>query len=159
MKITSKLEKSTYNMHRIPINLEDGHTILEKFGKRFICTVNKGISIHCALMNSKDTGFYIMIGKSTKVKIKVKLGEQLNLHIKKDSTKHQAVVSIELKEVLATDQEGQLFFNKLTPGKQRSLIHYVNKAKQSDTRIDRALRIVENLKLGITDLKLLLKVN
>jgi uncharacterized protein YdeI (YjbR/CyaY-like superfamily) len=38
----------------------------------------------------------------------------------------------------------------LTEGRKRSLIFMVLKAKQMQTRIDKALMICENLKMGIT---------
>ena len=59
----------------------------------------------------------------------------------------------ELSAVLETDEEATLVFEKLTPGKKRSIIHYIATAKQTDTRISRALKIVDFLKMGITDLR------
>jgi len=59
----------------------------------------------------------------------------------------------ELEEVLKTNVIAKKRFNELTPDKQRSLIHHVNKAKHIDIRINRALKILDNLKMRKKDLK------
>lgn len=154
MKLTTTLKKSG-SSHFIPLSEENALAIMEKFGKRVLCKIN-GNSIHCALLNSKKRGYYIMVGKSTLQKIKAKEGDRLKMEIEKDESTYQAALPEELEVVLHTDPDGMVFFQKLTPGKQRSLIHMVGKAKQSDTRINRAIRILEKLKMGYTDLKDLL---
>ncbi len=143
-------------MHFVPIPEAQGKEIIEKYGKRVICEINGGV-VHCAIQKNKDIGYFIMVGKSTKEKIKVDYKEELQLLIKKDDSKYKAEISEELWEVLKTDIEAKEYFEALTPGKKRTIIHRINKAKQSDTRINRALKIAENLKMGITDLKELLR--
>jgi hypothetical protein len=53
-----------------------------------------------------------------------------------------------LHEVLAQDPDGQTGWNKLTKGLQRGLCHYVNSVKNVDSRIKRALYLVEKIKSG-----------
>ncbi len=156
MKLKSKLAKTGNNQHYIPIPEAAAATLLKRFGKRVVCTINK-VDIHCAVMGNATKGFYIGAGKSTRQKIKAETNDPLLLEFKKGDTKHQALVSEELQEVLSTDPEGQERFDALTPGRQRSIIFHVGKAKQSDTRINRILKIVENLKLGKKDLRELIK--
>ncbi len=155
MKIKTKLDRSG-NSHYIPIDSEMGQKIIDRFGKRILCTI-KGHTLHCAILNKKELGRYIMVSKTAKEKIKAEYGDELVLKISKDTSEYQMEVSEEFQEVLSTDEEGILRFEKLTPGKKRSLIHYVGKAKNSDTRINRAIKIVENLKMGMTDLRELLR--
>jgi uncharacterized protein YdeI (YjbR/CyaY-like superfamily) len=98
-----------------------------------------------------------MVGKATKKKLGLEVGEELLLEFEKDESEFKMDVCDELLEVLSTDEEGQAYFNALTDGRKRSIIHYINKAKQSNTRINRALKIVEKLKMGYTDLKELMR--
>jgi uncharacterized protein YdeI (YjbR/CyaY-like superfamily) len=63
----------------------------------------------------------------------------------------------ELEELLLQDPEGDMYFHELTPGKQRNLIYMVSKPKGVDTRIKKALVIVQHLKevKGQLDFKML----
>lgn len=152
MVIKTYLKQVGQNMYLIPIPEKMGIEIHEKFGKRVICIVN-GNKIHCAVQKSKAHGYYIGAGKDTRKKIQVHPSDEFELTILEDNTKYQLEVPEELSEVLETDPEASERFEALTDGKKRSLIHHVGKAKQSITRIDRALKIAENLKFGFTDLK------
>ena len=51
--------------------------------------------------------------------------------------------------VLSQDGEGKDAWDKLTTGYQRSLIHYVTSVKNVDSRIKRALDLVNRAKLGL----------
>lgn len=152
MKIRSYLEKSGNSMHMIPIPKEKGDEIIENYGKRVVCIVN-GTKIHCSIQRSKELGFYIIVGKTTREKIKAKYKDDLELEIKKDISKYQTELPAELSEVLSSDPEANHYFKLLTNGKKRSIVHVVEKAKQEETRINRSLKIAEKLKAGITNLK------
>ena len=52
----------------------------------------------------------------------------------------------ELAELLAQDEEGNRLLHALTPGKIRTLLYIVGQPKTSDTRLHRALVVVEHLK-------------
>lgn len=152
MKLKSQLETAEYNMFRIPIPSQEAENIISTWGKRVICTVN-GNTIHSAINKNKNIGYHIILGKKTKQKLNLELGESFELTLSKDDSDYQMDISVEFQEVLNTDPEGQILFEKLTPGKKRSLIYYVSSAKQSNTRINRAIKIMDNIKLGYKDLK------
>ncbi len=52
-------------------------------------------------------------------------------------------MSKELEEVLKTDIIAEERFHQISLGKQRSLIHYINTAKNIDTRINRAMKFLK----------------
>ncbi len=54
----------------------------------------------------------------------------------------------ELTAVLNEDPEGKAAFDKLTTGSKRGLIHYVTSVKNVDSRIKRAMQLVEKAKSG-----------
>lgn len=60
-------------------------------------------------------------------------------------------IPVELAEMMEIDPEGNEAFHLLTPGRQRSAIHFVAKAKQEITRVNRAVLVFDNLKLGFTE--------
>ena len=106
--------------------------------------------IHAAILTKKELGYYIRLGKSTVKKLKVKAGDTIKVSIAADLTPFQFELPEELAEVLATDLQANHVFEKLSPGNQRSIIYLVSLLKSTDKRIERALRIAEKLKAGIT---------
>ena len=74
-----------------------------------------------------------------------------------DNTDYQFAIPQELEEVLNTDDEANQIFNSLTEGNQRGLMYLVSQVKSVDKRIERALKISERLKNGITSPRLILK--
>ncbi len=144
------------NYQYISVDDVTAKKILEQFGKRFICEVND-YRFHCAIQKSKAIGYYIGIGKDIYKGIDLPTNTTVAIKLVEDRTKYQMELPEEFEYILSTDGEGELLFDSLTPGRQRGLIHYVLKAKQSQTRIDRSLRIIENLKLGFRDPKDLIK--
>jgi len=51
----------------------------------------------------------------------------------------------EFEEVLSSDSDGQQYFEKLTDGKKRALIHIVSTVKNADLKISKALTILDHL--------------
>lgn len=59
--------------------------------------------------------------------------------------------------MLESDLEANHKFEELTDGVKRTLFYYILQYKNSQTRIDEALLISENLKLGIKKPKEIIK--
>ena len=64
----------------------------------------------------------------------------------------------ELNAVLMSDYEAFEIFESLTDGKKRVIIYAITNYKNSQTKIDTALVLYKNLKNGIRDHRLLLKL-
>jgi hypothetical protein len=131
--------------------------INKRADKRAVCSINNDHEYHCALLPDGEGGHYIMVNKKIRKKLNLDFGDEVQLFLKVDPTKYGMPLPKEFKEVLETDPEGQSFFESLTPGKQRSLIHIVGKVKSSDLRITKSLVILEHLKRhnGELDYKIL----
>lgn len=151
-----KIEKFGSGMHYFHV---DADSIEDKTPskKRVICSINKQVEIHCALMPKKEGGFYINIGKPVLKKLNLSVGDTFDYTIKPDKTEYQFHYPEELKEVLDTDATAKAIFESLTDGNKRGIMHLVNKIKSVDKRIDRSLKIAEKLKLGITSPQLIMK--
>ena len=116
--------------------------------RRTICHLPNGHYFHCALMPRKAGGHTINVSKALLDKGQLEPHETYTLVFEKDESEYQMEVPEEWMEVLGIDPEAKEIFDGLTKGKQRSIMHLVGSAKQIDTRINRALKIAENLKLG-----------
>jgi hypothetical protein len=113
--------------------------------KRVVCIINSNYKHHCAMMPNK-TYHFIMFNKQIIKSNNLNFGEEITIELKKEDSKYGLPISEELEEVLFSDPEGSVFFHKLTAGKQRTLIHIINKIKNSQLKIERSFVILEHLK-------------
>jgi uncharacterized protein YdeI (YjbR/CyaY-like superfamily) len=81
----------------------------------------------------------------------------LEIHLSEDKSEFGMPLCEELSILLQEDEEFNLHFRKLTPGKQRNVIYYIGKPKSSDLRIRTAVIFSEHLKKynGQLDFKIL----
>jgi len=136
--------------HFFVVETKIAEQFLTSKNKRVVCTFDDGSIIHAAIFTKKEIGYYIRLGKSIVKKLRVKAGDTIKVLIEADITPFQFELPEELAEVFATDLEANQVFEKLSPGNQRSIIYLVSLLKSTDKRIERALRIAEKLKAGIT---------
>jgi len=121
--------------------------VKEKKNKRVICSFrNKEQIIHCALMPDGLGGWFINMNKELRKKLKLNHLDEIAISIEEDNSKYGMPMPEEFQELLDYDPEGDVLFHQLTAGKQRSLIHFISKYKAVDTRINKALIIVDYLK-------------
>jgi Bacteriocin-protection, YdeI or OmpD-Associated/Domain of unknown function (DUF1905) len=151
------LQKLPTSMHYIMLDAKLVTKLTKDNNKRVICTINKTEELHCAIMPKKDGGHFVMIGNSICKKLKLKVGTEIEASFVIDKTEYQFDMPEELKEVLDTDDEANKIFHTLTAGNQRGLIYLLSLVKSSDKKIERALKIAERIKLGITSPRLILK--
>ncbi len=101
--------------------------------------------------------YMISFGKRYQKELGVDRNDFFELQLFEDISEYGVEMPEEFQVVLDTDLEAHECFKKLTDGKKRSLIYYITRFKSSQTRIDKALIISENLKMGITDQRELVK--
>ena len=157
MKEEYTLEKFISGMHYIIVD----NNIVESFknngDKRAICRLNDQIEFHCAFMPKKEGGYFVNIGATICKKIKIKEGSSVYAIFMADKTEYQFEIPEELIEVLNLDNDANNIFQNLTEGNQRGLIYLVKQVKSSDKKIERALKIANKLKNGITSPRIILK--
>jgi Bacteriocin-protection, YdeI or OmpD-Associated/Domain of unknown function (DUF1905) len=152
-----KLEKFSSGMHYVMVNDEMLTPFLLKKIKRVMCKINDSLDFHCAFMPKKEGGFYINIGSKICNALSLKLGDDVTLIFTEDTTEYQFDMPEELTEVFYQDPDAFAIFEGLTDGNKRGLIYLVTMVKSSEKRIERALKIVEKLKIGITKPQLIMK--
>lgn len=143
-----------YHVHiKIPSDIL--FILLEKCpDKRVVCTLDKQLQFHCALM-PKGSFHYILLNQELVKKNKLTIGQKLLVSLEKDNSRYGVPISEEMEEVLHSDPQGSDLFHLLTPGKQRSLIYMINKFKSSQLKIERSFVILDHLKKrkGFLDFK------
>lgn len=124
--------------------------------KRVVCTINDH-EFHVALMPRKEGGHIITLGASKMKILKLKAGAVINATLEPDTSDYQFEMPEEFAEVLQSDADASKIFHSLTQGNQRSLIYLVSQVKSADKRIERALKIAEKIKHGVTSAMKVLK--
>ena len=113
--------------------------------KRFIAQLNDGIQFPCAILSAGEHGKYLIISKDLKKKNMLTLGDQVKVRLEPDDSKYGMPLPIELEELLVQEPEFELYFDKLTPGKQRALIFQVAKLKSEKKRVEKSIVISQYL--------------
>jgi len=134
-------------------------SFLNKGHKRVIVKISfkrQEVNFHAALQKFHGN-YYINFNKQNQKKIGLFPSDYFKIQLFEDHSKYGVEMPEELEAVLQSDPKAFGIFESLTDGKKRSLIYYILKIKKPQTRIDKALVITENLKLGIRDHKELIK--
>jgi hypothetical protein len=133
-------------------------TLTANNNKRALCIINKSTELHCAILRNKDADeYYVIISKAICKQLQFKAGSKIDCEFSVDESEHQFEMPEALQEVLASDDAAKKIFDALTDGNKRSLMHLVTLVKSTDKQIERALLIAEKIKLGITQVRLVLK--
>ncbi len=151
------LEKFDSGMHYMMLDEQTVADLTKNGNKRILCTINDQVEFHCAIMPKKEGGHFINIGSTICKKLNIKEGSKVKAIFSLDKSEYQFEMPEELKEVLNTDPEADNIFHALTEGNQRGLIYLVTQVKSSDKKIERALKIVERIKDGVTSPRIILK--
>jgi len=159
MKPSSIFEVSITGTHQIHLPEKVAKSFVEANHKRIKVNAfykDNSIVIYAALY-FRNGIYSIGFGKRYQKDLQLPYGENFSLQICEDDSKYGVAMPEEFQAVLDSDWEAFEKFEALTAGKKRSLIFYISRFKQVQTKIDKALIISENLKMGITDTKLLLQ--
>jgi len=114
------------------------------------------ISFHGKLHFYKER-YLISFGKRYQKELGVDRTSEFTLQLLENQSKYGVEMPEEFQAVLDSDPMASDGFEALTDGKKRSLIYYISRFKISQTRIDKALIISENIKMGVTDGKEMIK--
>lgn len=138
------MDSSVYGLHiKVPEKL--AKEMLEQ-SDRFEITLNESETWQAALLSMGNGIRYLLMSKARCKKHKLKLGDEVLVELKPDSSKYGIALPEEMKELLVQDIEGSKYFHELTLGKQRSLLHLIGKPKSSDLRLHKAIATLEYLK-------------
>jgi uncharacterized protein YdeI (YjbR/CyaY-like superfamily) len=144
-------------MHYIELDAKTVKRVTAGGNKRVVCKLNNIISVHAAVMKTKEGMYYLMISAANLKKLSAKAGNIVKTEIEIDKSELQFHIPEEFAEVMATDPAAKKIFDSLTAGNKRGLIALVNMLKSSDKKIERSLLIAAKLKTGVTSPAKILK--
>jgi hypothetical protein len=101
----------------------------------------------CAIRPKGDGRFYINVGAPLRQQGKFVLGQTLSVQAWKDDSEFGRDMPEELTELLEIDPQGKHLFYASLPSMQRAIIHYISGAKSVQIRIDRAIMMIDRLKV------------
>ena len=133
-------------MHYLEVPRELVEQLGGKFNMRLLCTVNGALTFQGGLVALGQGNAYISINNKRLKQLGVRHGDVVQVALEEDKSQYGMEVPEELAELLLQDDAGRDRFSRLTPGRQRYIIHYVASVKSSQLRVDRAILLIENLK-------------
>ncbi len=150
------LQNNVYYDHII-VTPDIHDKVTTKESKRVMCSVNGHEAFHAGLMPKGDGNYFIIMKKARMKAFDLTPGDEVQIVLERDTSKYGMKMPEEFSEVLASDPEGETWFEKLTDGKKRNLIHIVAIVKNPDLKITKSLIILDHLKAnsGKIDFKLL----
>jgi len=114
--------------------------------RRVFCELNGIIKFQAALMPSSLGFYFININKEIRTKLKIDQGSEISVVLTKDTSEYGIYVPDFFTELCYQDPDGKKYFHQLTPGKQRSLLHYIGKPKSEQKQLEKALIVFDYLK-------------
>lgn len=119
---------------------------------------NKELEVFAALRKDKNTADYrMMFSNANQKKLGLFQNDYFEMQLLEDTSKYGVDMPEELDAVFKSDFEAFEIFEALTAGKKRSIIYFIKRIKNTQTRIDKALIMCNNLRRGITEQKWLFK--
>lgn len=113
---------------------------------RVMCSINDNKAFHGGLVNLGEGHAYITVNKKRMKAYAISLDDEVKVTLEKDESEFGMEVPEELEALLAQDEAGKKRFSALKPSIQRYIIYHVDGVKNSQLRIDRAIKLIENLK-------------
>jgi hypothetical protein len=107
-----------------------------------------GVPFALAPQYKKDGRRYFAVSAALKKACKIAGGSPVKVEFRLADPK-KVEVPEELEAVLAQDDAAMKVWRSFTYGLQRSLIHYITSVKNVDSRITRALQMMEKAKAGL----------
>jgi hypothetical protein len=115
--------------------------------KRVVGTLN-GQPIRRGLLPMRTGERYLLVSKALRKQLGLELNTEVQVSLASDPNPDQVDLPEELAEGLNEWPEAAEAFNRLTPGRQRNLVHYIEQAKRPDTRAQRVVNMLHQLATG-----------
>ena len=153
IQFKSKIEKFDFNHGQHHIRIPDKYVdqLMDDKHRRVLVHFNGHGPVHLAIFKAKSY-WYLLINQQIRNKVKVRAGDEIEIEIERDHSQYGHEVPEEFSVMMEQEPEAKLVFDKLTPGKQRTLIYIVNKVKNPESRMKKALAITHHLKLCLGNL-------
>lgn len=133
--------------YHIPVPDEIAGQMMDENHRRVLIWIKDDGPYHMALMKAKAC-WYVLVNQELRKKLDLEEEKSISVKIERDHSEFGHDVPEELQVLLDQDEEGNGYFRKLTPGKQRGLVYIVTTVKNADSRMKKSLAILHHLKLA-----------
>jgi hypothetical protein len=143
------LENFDYNhwSYHIPVPDALAAQMMDEKHRRVLVWIKDAGPYHMALMKAKEY-WYVLVNQELRTNLNLEGEKSFPVKMDRDHSEFGHVIPEELQVLLDQDDEGNDYFRKLTPGKQRGLVYIVSKVKNPDSRMRKSLAILHHLKLA-----------
>lgn len=113
--------------------------------------------VPAGVMKSKDY-YFILFSKTLMKSLGLTATSSFKVRLVPDKSELAMEVPEEFQMILDGDEEASMYFKKLTPGKQRALLHMIIKIKNDNLRMERSIIMIEHVRInrGKVDFRMLL---
>jgi hypothetical protein len=139
-----QLEKRKGGYFFLTINAAVVNQFENKRHTRLICTLDKKLSFQCGLNHLGDGNYFIILSTKNLETIGKSLGDLVQYEIAVDPNPLGVDMPEVLQSVLDQDDALKSKFTKLSLGKQRNIIHQMNKIKDIDCQISKSIELISN---------------
>ena len=112
---------------------------------RVVVTINKSTRWKAGLMSLRNGTGYITVSKRLLKENNLPLNKMLHINLERDTDKETWPIPEELTALFEIDDESFKIYQQLTDGKKRSITVFISQTKNTQSRVNRALLIAENL--------------
>lgn len=147
-QVVRKLEKSKGGYFFLILNAETVEQFTHKKQTRLICRLDHKISFQCGLNHYGDGNFFIIISSKNMRAIDKNAGDMIYFEISEDPNPLGAEIPETVQILLEQDAVLKEKFGLLTDGKKRSILIQINKIKDIDKQVSKAIELINNPDLG-----------
>ena len=131
--------------HVLPVPDEISDSLRDEGITRLLVIVGQ-FTLRRAIQGPHFGGRFITLNKEIMKNLDAKAGDTIEVSIERDPDPDFIELAVEFEAVLDEDEVAKKRWDTFTPGKQRSLAHFVNGPKRSETRIKRSLEMAEKIR-------------
>lgn len=141
---------SSQGMHILVIPDHVANLFYDCGQHRVVCTLMGKVVLHAALIKHADVGFAVYVNKRILKTLGLVIGQKVPFSMEVDMNPDQFPMPEELAVALEQDEVAKKAFEALTAGARRGFMHWVGQVKSMEKRIERALKVVSQVKMGVT---------
>jgi hypothetical protein len=129
----------------IPVPEDVSDALITPESKRIICRVEGRLEYQAALISIGQSNYVVLLNKERRTELGLVLGEIIHVRLSRDTSALGMEMSDEFAEVMNQESEALRIFDKLTPGKKRTLIYWADNVKSSEIKIRRSMVMARHL--------------
>lgn len=143
-QIIGQLEKRKGGYFFLKIEVELVNQYKNKRHTRLICKLENNLSFQCGLNHLGDGNYFIILSGKNLETVGKTLGQKIKFELREDPNPLGVDMPEVLQSLIEHDDVLKIKFEKLSLGKQRNIIHQMNKIKDIDKQVAKTIDLIKN---------------